>query len=59
MSLHGCVWTMAESMCSLNGGNEMPSYGFTASGNVWCRGYVTAENKEGGITEVKGKCIVE
>lgn len=24
----------------------MPSYGFTASGEGWCRGYVTADNIE-------------
>lgn len=30
----------------------MPSYGFTASGNAWCRGYVTAENKEEAIKKI-------
>lgn len=52
MSLHGYAWMMADYMYSLNGGNEMPSYGFTASGNAWCRGYVTAENKEEAIKKI-------
>ena len=30
----------------------MPSYGFTASGNAQCRGYVTAENKEEAINKI-------
>lgn len=52
MSLHGYAWMMAGYMYSLNGGNKMPSYGFTAVAQSWVRGYVTADTKEEAIEKI-------
>ena len=52
MSLHGYVWMMADCMCSLNGGNELPSYVFTAVAKSWVRGYVTADTEAAAIEKI-------